>query len=180
MVTGLTVVAPLRDRERLTKAEERLRSMAKAVSEPPPGSGQFGRRSMATIADFEFRGQQIHFLNFIGEPIPVAPAWCITDKELIVSLSPQTIKAHLSRSANAGSLADLPAVGKVLRASGGPTSVAYTDTATTVRTLYPLIAVRLQRDCLGRATRRRSASTRRSSRRPLPCCRTSSLRSARR
>ena len=42
------------------------------------------------IGDLEFRGHQIHFLNFIGEPVPVAPAWCITDKELIVSLSPQT------------------------------------------------------------------------------------------
>lgn len=139
LVTGLTVVTPIRDRERLTKAEERLRSMAKAASEPPPGSGQFGRRSLVTIADCEFRGQQIHFLNFIGEPIPVAPAWCITDKELIVSLSPQTIKAHLSRAANAGSLADLPAVANKLKASAGPTAIAYTDTATTVRTLYPLI-----------------------------------------
>jgi hypothetical protein len=140
LVTGLTVVAPIRDRERLTKAEERLRLMAKAASEPPPGAGQFGpRRSSLTIADFEFRGNQIHFLNFIGEPIPVAPAWCITDKELIVSLSPQTIKAHLSRADKAGSLADLPAVAKELRSSGGLTSIAYTDTATTVRTLYPLI-----------------------------------------
>ncbi|HKD37968.1 MAG TPA: hypothetical protein VKB78_14245, partial [Pirellulales bacterium] len=139
LVTGLTVVTPLRDRERLAKAEERLRMMAKAASEPAPGARGFGPRSRMTIADCEFRGNQIHFLNFIGEPIPVAPAWCITDKELIVSLSPQTIKAHLSRAADAGSLADLPAVAKELRASGGPTSIAYADTATMVRTLYPLI-----------------------------------------
>jgi hypothetical protein len=140
LVTGLTIAAPIRDRERLTKAEERLRSMAKAASEPPPGAGQFGPgRSRVTIADSEFRGNQIHFLNFIGEPIPVAPAWCITEKELIVSLSPQTIKAHLSRADKAGSLADLPAVAGKLQASSGPTSIAYTDTATTVRTLYPLI-----------------------------------------
>jgi hypothetical protein len=140
LVTGLTIVAPIRDRDRLAKAEERLRSMAKAAMGFPPGAGNsFERRPNVTISDFEFRGQQIHFLNFIGEPIPVAPAWCLTDKEFIVSLSPQTIKAHLSRKAGDGSLADVPAVAKLLHNSGGPTYVAYADTATTVRTLYPLL-----------------------------------------
>jgi hypothetical protein len=140
LVTGLTVVAPIRDRDRLVKAEERLRTMAKAAMGFAPGAARsFERRPTMTINDFEFRGQQVHFLNFIGEPIPVAPAWCITDKEFIVSLSPQTIKAHLSRKANAGSLADLPDVAKLLHGSGGPTYIGYADTATTVRTLYPLV-----------------------------------------
>ena len=140
LVTGLTVVAPIRDRERLVKAEERLRAMAKAAMGFPPGAEHsFGGRPTVSISDFEFRGQQIHFLNFIGEPIPVAPAWCLTDKELIVSLSPQTIKAHLSRGASAGSLADVPAVASLLHGASGPSYVAYADTATTVRTLYPLL-----------------------------------------
>ena len=140
LITGLTVVAPIRDRERLAKAEERLRALAKAAMEPPPGAGHsFGPTSHVTISDFEFRGQQIHFLNFIGEPVPVAPAWCLTDKELIVSLSPQTIKAHLSRKATAGSLANVPEVANLIHDSGGPTYIAYADTATTVRTLYPLV-----------------------------------------
>jgi hypothetical protein len=144
LVTGLTIVAPLRDRGRLAKAEERLRTMANAAMHPPGELQSYGRRSEVTIVDFEFRGNQIHFLNFIGEPVPVAPAWCITDKELIISLSPQTIKAHLSRKAGAGSLADVPAVMNALHGSGGPTYVSYADTTTMVQTLYPLLQFAFQ------------------------------------
>jgi hypothetical protein len=144
LVTGLTIVTPLRDRERLAKAEERLRTMANAAMHPPGELHSYGRGSEATIADCEFRGNQIHFLNFIGEPIPVAPAWCITDKELIISLSPQTIKAHLSRKAGAGSLADVPAVMNALHGSGGPTYVSYADTTSMVQTLYPFLQFAFQ------------------------------------
>ncbi len=139
LITGLTVVAPVRDHDRLMKAEERLRTMAKAaMGFPPGGDQQFDRRPRVTINDFEFRGQQIHFLNFIGEPVPLSVAWCISDKEFIVALSPQTIKAHLSRKAGAPSLAAAKDVSGLLRDSGGPTYLTYADTATTLETLYPL------------------------------------------
>ena len=140
LVTGLTVVVPLRDRERFTKAEARLRGLVQASMAPPPGAvHSYGGPPQATIADFEFRGNQIHFVNFVGEPVPVAPAWCITDKELIVSLSPQTLKAHLSRKADAGSLADVPAVKALFNDSKGPKYVGYADTASIAQTLYPLV-----------------------------------------
>ena len=137
-MTGLTVVVPVRDRERLVKAEKRLRTAAIAEMQPP-GQNAAYRRSQVTIADCTFHGQQIHFLNFIGEPVPVAPAWCITDKELIVSLSPQTIKAHLSRGTKAESLANTPAARELFAGRPGPTYVSYTDSAAFVRTLYPLL-----------------------------------------
>ncbi len=93
LITGLTVVASIRDHESLAKAEDQLRALAKDAL---AATHSFDPRSRATIGDCEFHGQQIHFLNFIGEPSPVAPAWCLTDKEFIVALSPQAIKAHLS------------------------------------------------------------------------------------
>jgi Protein of unknown function (DUF1559) len=140
LITGLTVVVPVRDHERLAKAEARLRGLAQAGMAPPPGAlHSYGRQPQVTIADFEFRGNQIHFLNFVGEPVPVAPAWCITDKELIVSLSPQSLKAHLSRKADAGSLADVPAIKGLFSASKGPQYVGYADSASIVQTLYPLV-----------------------------------------
>jgi hypothetical protein len=140
LVTGLTIVVPLRDRERFTKAEARLRGLVQASMSPPPGAlHSYGGQPQPTIADFEFRGTQIHFVNFVGEPVPVAPAWCITDKELIVSLSPQTLKAHLSRKADAGSLADLPAVKALFKESKGPQYVSYADTKSIAQTLYPLV-----------------------------------------
>jgi hypothetical protein len=140
LVTGLTVVVPLRDRERFTKAEARLRSLAQAAMAPQPGAlHSYGGPPQVTVADFEFRGNQIHFLNFVGEAVPVAPAWCVTDKELIVSLSPQTLKAHLSRKTDAGSLADVPAVKELFSESKGPQFVGYADTASIAQTLYPLV-----------------------------------------
>jgi hypothetical protein len=140
LVTGLTIVAPVRDRERLVKAEERLRAIASAAIGPPPGGpNSFGPRPEATIANFEFRGNQVHFINFVGRPMPIAPAWCITDRELIISLSPQTIKAHLSRPAGAKSLADVPVVARLFDGQERPIHIAYADTATMVRTLYPLV-----------------------------------------
>jgi hypothetical protein len=140
LVTGLTIVAPVRDRERLVKAEDRLRAIANAAIGPPPGGpNSFGPRPESIIADFEFRGNQVHFINFVGRPMPVAPAWCITDKELIVSLSPQTIKAHLSRPAGAKSLAEVPVVAHLFDGQERPIHIAYADTATMVRTLYPLV-----------------------------------------
>jgi hypothetical protein len=140
LVTGLTVVVPLRDRERFAKAEARLRGLAQAAMAPQPGAlHSYGGPPQVTVADFEFRGNQIHFLNFVGEPVPVAPAWCVTDKELIVSLSPQTLKAHLSRKTDAGSLADVPAVKELFSESKGPQFVGYADTASIAQTLYPLV-----------------------------------------
>ncbi len=139
LVTGLTVVVPLRDRERFVKAEARLRGLVQAAMSPPGAVHAYGGPPQATIADFEFRGNQIHFVNFVGEPVPVAPAWCITDKELIVSLSPQTLKAHLSRKADAGSLADVPAIKALFSESKGPQYVGYADTASIAQTLYPLV-----------------------------------------
>jgi hypothetical protein len=140
LVTGLTIVVPVRDHERLAKAESRLRGLAQAGMAPPPGAVHaYGGQPQVTIVDFEFRGNQIHFLNFVGEPVPVAPAWCITDKELIVSLSPQTLKAHLSRKTDAGSLADVPAIKSLFSTSKGPQYVGYADSAAIVQTLYPLV-----------------------------------------
>jgi len=142
LVTGLTLVVPVRDRDKLLKVEERLLALAKQAEAPPPGAGgpHSYRRQEVTVAESAAAdGQKIHFLNFIGEPVAVAPAWCITDKELIVSLFPQTIKAHLARGADAGSLADVPAVAQQLAGEHGPTAIGYSDTATVVRTVYPLL-----------------------------------------
>ena len=138
LVTGLTLVVPVKDREKLLKVEERLMAMAKQA-EPPPDPNSIRRSRSMTIGECESHGQKIHFLNSIGEPMAVAPAWCITDKELIVSLFPQTIKAHLARGPTAGSLADVPAVAQQLVGEHGPTALGYSDTATIVRTVYPLL-----------------------------------------
>ena len=100
------------------------------------------------ISEAEFRGQKIFFLNFVGEPSPFSPAWCITDSNIVFGLFPQTIKAYLSRQGTAGaaasgsgkksSLANVPEVAELFASGGAPTVLSYQDTPNTFKFVYPL------------------------------------------
>jgi hypothetical protein len=83
----------------------------------------------------------VYFLSFIGDAVPFAPAWCVTDKELIVSAYPQMIKARLSRGATAGTLADLPEVAQCFQSEDQPSAVFYQDTRSVFRLVYPVVHV---------------------------------------
>ncbi len=143
LVTGLTAIAPVRDAEKLRKAEEKLLTVAHHALDQPhaevSGGAPFaGQRGGVSISETKFRSHTIHYLTFIGGGAPIAPAWCITDKELIVSLSPQTIKAHLSRPAGSKSLADVPKVKSHLMADENVKMLSYVDTAPVARMVYPM------------------------------------------
>lgn len=84
-------------------------------------------------------GQTVHFLNPIGEEIPFAPAWCVTDEQLIISLFPQGVSAYLNREAGARTLATLPHIQKALGAETPPTKLVHVDSAHVCRSVYPLI-----------------------------------------
>jgi hypothetical protein len=73
----------------------------------------------------------------VGSGIPLAPSWCLTDKQLIVALYPQSIKALLARTTAEGSLADVPAVAAALKE--GPVALGYQDTPALFRTFYPFL-----------------------------------------
>jgi len=72
--------------------------------------------------------------------MPFLPAWCISDKHLILSLSPQNIRAFLSRDPAGGSLADVPAVAAKLKADS-PVVLTYQDTAGVLKITYPVIQI---------------------------------------
>lgn len=140
LITGLTLTVSVKDRAKLVAVHDKLVASARSADAAarqglPPGA----RRRGVEIADFDFHGQKIFFANFIGEEVPFAPAWCITDSELIVAPFPQMIKARLSRGSASGSLADVPDVAKALRSSTPPTGIVYQDTATIFRTVYPFV-----------------------------------------
>ena len=111
IVTGLTVTGTLKDRPKLLKSNDQLlasvrqqQALLQAMMQNNPGIVV----SMGpTIADCQYRGQKIYFLNFGQAASPVAPAWCITDDHVVFGLFPQTIKAYLDRQAAAGSAAKL-------------------------------------------------------------------------
>jgi hypothetical protein len=75
------------------------------------------------VAESRYRDQTIFTLN---APVPIAPAWCLTDESLIVTASPQLVRTLLARQADDDSLADVPEVHSVIE-RGQATLVSYTD-----------------------------------------------------
>jgi hypothetical protein len=131
LITGLTTIVPVKHRDRLAKSNDRLLELAHANA--APGS--------PAIKETKFRGQRIFFLDPVGNDLlPFAPAWCVTDTHLILSLSPQNVRAVLSRDASAGSLADLPAVAERLK-SGDLVLLTYQDTPGTMKIIYPVMQI---------------------------------------
>ncbi len=97
----------------------------------------FPERDSVRVRKTTFRGQTIFHLSLQDAKL-FTPAWCISDKYLIVSLSPQNIRAFLARDPSASSLADLPCVAARFK-SDRTTWLLYQDTAATLRVTYPLL-----------------------------------------
>jgi hypothetical protein len=133
LITGLTLVVPVKDVDRLRKTNDRLVELA----------SQSGLTAGPVLKKSTFRGQKIFFLQSSGNeffPSSFAPAWCVSDTHLIVALSPQNVRAFLSRDPAAGSLADVPVVAEKLK-SGSPVLVTYQDTAAELKVVYPLLQI---------------------------------------
>jgi len=90
------------------------------------------------LEQFQFAGQEVYFFNARESDFPLAPAWCLTEKEVIFSLFPQGVKAYLSRGAKAASLAKAPEVAAVFK-DGGPLGLVYCDTRTVFEIVYPFV-----------------------------------------
>ncbi len=141
LFSGVTAVVQVRDRQKLQATHDRLVAMARSMTPPTPPGARPQRG--ATVKEMEFNKHKIFFMNFIGEESPVAPAWCITDKELVVALYPQSIKSYLSRPAGSPSLAKVPAVAKALK-DEHLMALTYQDSENVFRTVYPLLQVAAQ------------------------------------
>jgi hypothetical protein len=152
--TGLTITATIRDRQKLLHANDSLVNFSKRIVQQSQQmravNGQ--RLPNSSLNEIEFHGQKIFFINFIGAQSPFAPAWCITDKQVVFALFPQTIKAYLSRQEAAGkaasgaehqvtSLAGVPQVAQYFAVEPGPTVLSYQDTQSTFKLVYPFIEI---------------------------------------
>jgi len=139
--TGLTAVVNVRDSERLRRAHDRLlrRYRAETLDE----NGRPGRWD-PVVNEIEFAGETIYFLSVPDDEFLFAPAWCLTDGELIGALFPQQIKTYLARDGNEEPLATLPAVASQFDDGAGPSLVAYQDTREMVKLIYPLAQFGLQ------------------------------------
>jgi len=134
VITGLTAVVKIEDRRSLADINSKLLALAKAEME----RGGDPRRD-PRIEQFQFAGQTVYFFDARDDEFPVAPAWCLTEQELVVATFPQNIKAYLSRGDDFESLATAPDVAGLFQASGGPVALSYCDTPKLFELIYPLV-----------------------------------------
>jgi len=131
-------VVPLKDPKRAAATHEKLLSLMKQAIEEERGFPQ-GRRFAPRLDESAFKGQKVYTFNVPVNDFPVAPSWCLTDKELIFALFPQNVKAYLSRGKDFQSLAAVPEVAEVLQSGTGPIVVGYQDTPEIFRLVYPFV-----------------------------------------
>ena len=141
ILSGLTAVVNLRDRDRLVAANGKLvfSSLIGGAAREIAGRGRPGRGPK--ISQSRFGDQTIFTLTIAAEPMPFAPSWCITESELVVALYPQNVRAYLSRSPAGGSLADVPAAAGLFAGGEAPMALGYCDTPALFKMAYPIVQI---------------------------------------
>ena len=144
LVTGLTGVVQVRDHDRLEATINKLVALHHDRVEVPADQEpreRYSRIRTPRIVKSSYAGQTIyHFDIPLRNAPPIAPAWCLTDKELIVAAYPQHVKGYLSRAKDRPSLAEAPEVAAALR-DGGVVALGYCDTRKVAEYLYPLACI---------------------------------------
>lgn len=151
VITGLTVVGTLNDRQKIVQANDKLidayrKQMAQLEAQLGAANANFVSHE-PTVETCDYRSQKIYFINFPQQDgSPVSPSWCITDKHFVFGLYPQTIKAFLDRQSAGGktSLASVPEIGQQFTAGTTPTLIVYQDTPNLFKLMYPLMQIGAQ------------------------------------
>jgi len=129
------VVVRVRDGKRLAATHEKLVNLAGAALANAPA----GRGPAPKINRQQLGGREIFSLQLPQPGVPFMPSWCLTDKEIVLSLSPQAVQGYLAQGAGAGSLAELPEVAELLKSDAPPFALVYQDTPSMVRGSYPML-----------------------------------------
>ncbi len=129
MLSGLTLVVSLKDPKHAALAHAKLLKLL-----------QSGSR----LQKVQFADKDIYIFPSGPYGPPFTPAWCMTEKELIVALLPQSIKGYLSRPADFKSLVQSPEVAKLFAGDARPLKLVYCDVQRVFDVLYPMAAVALR------------------------------------
>jgi hypothetical protein len=142
LVTGLTGVVQVKDHDRLEMTLVNLVGLFHDHVEVPAAaasrtSPNYAYRRTPRIVKTTFAGQVIYHFDLPEGDFPMAPAWCLTKNEFIVSTFPSNIKSYLSRGKGFQSLGTVPDVAQALE--GGAVAVSYCDTRKVAEFVYPLL-----------------------------------------
>lgn len=137
--TGWTAVAEARNPAALRAVSATITAQVKQFEEMM--KAQDRRMRIVGVRTLVVGNDTVHFLNMMGEEFPFAPAWCVTDKHLIVSVFPQGVAAVLNRDKEARTLASLPHIKQALDADRPPVSLIHVDSKTVCQSVYPLALI---------------------------------------
>jgi hypothetical protein len=137
LLTNAIAVVQVKDSRRLKNVLEQLLTIRQKVPPYILASNPTAQKEVAPVKKFTYAGQDVYFYDPGLSDIPVAPAWCLTEKELIVALYPQGVKAYLSRKDSKPSLARAPELAGSFYAGKGPTQVLFCNSAKLYEDLYP-------------------------------------------
>jgi hypothetical protein len=141
LVTGVTAVAQVKDRARLAAALDKLVTLANSQFERRAGPGNM---PPPKIEKLTYAGKEIYYVNARTPEFPVAPAWCLTEKELVVSIFPQNVKSYLSRGKDFQSLAAAPEVAAAFASGDGPAVISFVDAKPFAEVFYPMLCLGAQ------------------------------------
>jgi hypothetical protein len=138
--TGTAAALKIKDRRRLERTIDKLAVVGRMRLEPRDEQQQGVR-----FRESEFEDYTLHYLQFVGTPMPFTPSWCVTDEYLIAGLTPQAVKTAISRLGQPDeSLAEVEPVAAALGEGDGPAFLGYADTQRIFRGLYPMFMWGLQ------------------------------------
>ncbi len=146
LFSGLTVVAEVKNADKVRAAMPKLIDaiLGQAAQSDPE------IREQVTVAKGTFKGKTFDYLVFKGLPVPVAPSWCVTDRYLVFSLFPQTMKAGLLQieAGRAGSLMENQWLsGQLAGPARGACAISYVNERQLTRIIYPALLPLWQMGC---------------------------------
>ena len=140
LFTNWTAVVSVKDPKKLADVSTVIAFKAREARRKQRELNAGGRGGrFLTIEQVKVGEHDVSFLNFVGEQSPVAPSWCFTGKELVISTFPQGVKAYLLRGADERTLADLPEVAARFGKERAPLFDIHYNSPELCKALYPLV-----------------------------------------
>ena len=117
LVTSAVVALEVKDAEKAYTIFSQLMKVLKATMDSPPEDTPENRRRRGVyLQSVKFMDRSIYYINTVGDDIPFAPSFCCTNKQMLVALHPQALKAHLRWADEGGESykAELPESGEAI------------------------------------------------------------------
>jgi hypothetical protein len=135
LVPSVVLVANLRDSEKMLSIQEKLAGLIKQEME------RQGQQAPVTLHEFNSRGAKGYRLQINSFPLPVTPTWAISKDQLIISVTPQLVTAHVSASAKPPAFAANEHVKTAFQQNPKLVMLSYRDPVHEIQGLYALVTM---------------------------------------